>query len=173
MKRTVILVAMLGSSCGPADPGDTHPGDTTNGDSDGTATSGGGASVDPCDTTLTMGVSGVAIYAECDVGLPEECESPAAGQDIAAFTEDPRIEVVEFFPSELDPSILPVAETVADEDGRFELELAAGTWVLCAVDGNSGYCSTGLVIDDTQPLRSATYYSGNGDSWSVGTCPGP
>lgn len=185
MTRTAILIAALGLGCGPTDSGDAGSGDATSGDSDGTATgdpsasdtsgadgsSGGEEPIDLCDTTLAMGISGLAITYECDAGPPEECQHPGAGRAIAAFTEDPRLEIDESFPSELDPAILPVAQTEADADGRFELPLAAGTWVLCAVSGGDGFCRTDVVIDDTQPLRTATHESGNGDSWSIGTCP--
>lgn len=198
MKRSAALLIGLALACGPstddADSGDSRSDgtgttvadtdqgatdsassgvddSTTSGDGSSEGTTGGVEPIDLCDTTLRMGISGLAIEVVCDVGTPEECELPATGRMIAVYDEDPRLMVDDFFPTELDPAIVPVTQTAADEDGRFELELPPGAWVLCAVQGGDGYCRVDVIVDDAQRVRPATHYSGNGDSWSVGFCP--
>lgn len=174
-----VLLVLSPSGCGGAESSDAETGTTTtSGDATTTTTSESSSGADESstggipeacpDVALETGIVGVATERTCEILA--DCVTPQVGIPLAAYAENPQVGGSPTEPGTLMPGATPLGELNTGVAGRYEFQLPAGSYHVCATEGAMVLCSGEIVLSEDDPVVFASYQSGIAYHWTVISC---
>lgn len=177
----IMIPTLLVAGCGGGESsGSSEGGSSTGGSggssgvaessSSGSADESTGGLPDLCpDVAVETGIVGRTDSRTCEILA--DCLMPVTGVEVYLFTENPQVGGSATMPGTLDPAAVPLEDVKSGVGGRFEFQVPAGSYHVCAVTDDGGVlCSDAITLSDDDPVYFVEYVGGIKYEWAVKSC---